>query len=140
VAITNRRLLAWGDGQVTFRWKDSQRGNRPRTMTLAAVEFPRRFLLRVLPRGFQRIRHDGLFANGVPQSKLPLCRRGKGQGSLHPPDVSAAGEASTPLPPRPPRSDACPLCHIGRMLVRETWFPQDTAEDLARPLLGCDTS
>jgi hypothetical protein len=45
VAITNRRLLACANGQVTFRWKDYHRGNRPRTMTLDAVEFLRRFLL-----------------------------------------------------------------------------------------------
>jgi hypothetical protein len=57
VAITNRRLLACDDGQVTFRWKDYQRGNRHRLMTLDAVEFMRRFLLHVLPRGFQRMRH-----------------------------------------------------------------------------------
>jgi hypothetical protein len=56
-AITNRRLLALPDGQVTFRWKDDQRGHRLRTMTLDAVEFLRRFLLHVLPKGLQRIRH-----------------------------------------------------------------------------------
>jgi len=39
VAITNRRLLACTDGQVTFRWKDYQRGNHQRLMTLDAVEF-----------------------------------------------------------------------------------------------------
>ena len=49
VAITNRRLLACEDGTVTFRWKDYQRGNRQRTLTLDAVEFLRRFLLHVLP-------------------------------------------------------------------------------------------
>jgi hypothetical protein len=54
VAITNRRLLACDDGQVTFRWKDYQRGNRQRLMTLDAVEFIRRFLLHVLPRGFMQ--------------------------------------------------------------------------------------
>src|SRR5712691_11187198 len=48
VAITNRRLLACANGQITFRWKDYQRGNRQQTMTLDAVEFLRRFLLHVL--------------------------------------------------------------------------------------------
>jgi hypothetical protein len=54
VAITNRRLLACENGQVTFRWKDYQRGNRQRLMTLDAAEFIRRFLLHVLPRGFMQ--------------------------------------------------------------------------------------
>jgi hypothetical protein len=49
---------------VTFKWKDYRiKGrDRLRTMTLAAAEFIRRFLLRVLPSGFHRIRHYGLIA------------------------------------------------------------------------------
>jgi hypothetical protein len=137
VAITNRRLLACRDGQVTFRWKDYQRGNRQRTMTLDAVEFLRRFLLHVLPRGFQRVRHYGLFANGVRPVKLPLCRRVLGEAVRCSPDVSAAGDAPTPVPPR---SDACPRCHVGRMLVQETWFPQRPALALSGLLRPCDTS
>jgi putative transposase len=140
VAITNRRLLALQDGQVTFRWKDYQRGNRQRTMTLDAVEFLRRFLLHVLPRGLQRIRHYGLFANGVRKSKLPLCRRVLAQVPGCATPVSSAHDAATPGPPLPPRSEVCPACHVGRMQAQETWFPQHTARDLSRPLLGCDTS
>jgi hypothetical protein len=140
IAITNRRLLACRDGQVTFRWKDYQRGNRQRIMTLDAVEFLRRFLLHVLPRGFQRMRHYGLLANGVRKIKLPLCRQLLGQAALSPPEatppVAPMVTASTPEPP----SDRCPACHVGRMLVQDTWFPQPTARDIARPLLVCDTS
>lgn len=57
IALTNGRLLACEKGQVTFRWNDSQRGNRQRTMRVDAVELLRRFLLPVLPRGFKRMRH-----------------------------------------------------------------------------------
>jgi hypothetical protein len=56
VALTHRRLLACAEGQGTFRWKDAQRGNRQRLMTLDAVACLRRFLLHGLPRGFQRMR------------------------------------------------------------------------------------
>jgi hypothetical protein len=140
VAITNRRLLACHDGQVTFRWKDYQRGNRQRIMTLEAVEFIRRFLLHVLPRGFKRMRHYGFFANGVRTVKLPLCRRVLGQVPLHPPDVSTTGEAAKPLAPLPPRSEACPACHVGRMHVQDIWFPKPPVRDSSRPLLVCDTS
>jgi hypothetical protein len=140
VAITNRRLLACADGQVTFRWKDYQRGNRQRTMTLDAVEFLRRFLLHVLPRGFKRMRHYGLFANGVRKGKLSLCRQLLGQAALSlseaNPPVDSTATASKPQPP----SDVCPACQVGRMQVQETWFPQRTARDVARPLLLCDTS
>jgi hypothetical protein len=140
IAITNRRLLALEQGQVTFRWKDYQHGNRQRTMTLDAVEFLRRFLLHVLPHGFQRTRHYGLFANGVRQVKLPLCRRVLGQASPHSPVITAASETATPGPSRPPRSDVCPICHVGQMQVQDTWFPQRTALDDSRRRLIFDTS
>jgi hypothetical protein len=138
VAITNRRLLACDEGKVTFRWKDYQRGNRQRTMTLDAVEFLRRFLLHVLPRGFKRIRHYGFFANGVRTMKLPLCRRVLGQVPGPPPDRHRAPQrvASSPQP----RTEVCPACHVGRMHVRETWFPQRPVLERTRPHPGWDTS
>lgn len=140
VAITNRRLLACADGQVTFRWKDSQRGNRQRTMTLDAVEFLRRFLLHVLPRGFTRIRYYGFFANGVRKVKLPLCRQVLGQASLPPHEVSPHVDLPATASKPQPLSEVCPACHVGRMQVQETWFPQRTALDVSRPMLVFDTS
>lgn len=74
VAISNHRLVALEDGQVTFRYKDYQRGHRLRTLTLDAVEFLRRLLLHVPPRGFHRLRHFGFLANRVRQQKLAQCR------------------------------------------------------------------
>jgi len=51
VAISNHRLLAMSDGQVTFLWKDYANANATREMTLDTTEFTRRFLLHSLPRG-----------------------------------------------------------------------------------------
>ena len=137
VAISNRRFLACEDGTEAFRWKDYQRGNRQRTLTLDAVEFAS-FPLPVLPRGFQRLRHYGFLANGLRQAKLPLCRWVLGHAGLPAEDVSPA-RASALAASRPRRSsDACPACHVGRMQGRETWFPQ--ARDVSRPLLVVDTS
>jgi hypothetical protein len=67
VAIANGRLLGMDSGRVSFRWKDHEHGQRQRSMTLAATEFIRRFLLHVLPKGFPRIRHYGLLANRSPK-------------------------------------------------------------------------
>ncbi len=66
VAIANSRLLTFDEHGVTFKWKDYRQHGRTRhkTLTLASDEFIRRFLLHVLPLGFHRIRHYGLFANG----------------------------------------------------------------------------
>jgi hypothetical protein len=64
VAIANRRLIAFDENGVTFSYKDYRADGRTRykVMTLATDEFIRRFLSHVLPRGFHRIRHYGLFA------------------------------------------------------------------------------
>lgn len=73
VAISNHRLVALADGNVTFRWRDSAHGNKKRLMTLPVDEFLRRFLLHLLPRGFVRIRNFGFLANRSRAKLLPLC-------------------------------------------------------------------
>jgi hypothetical protein len=75
VAISNHRLIALTNQNVTFRWRDSAHGNRKRRMTLPVDEFLRRFLLHLLPRGFVRIRHFGFLANRQRARLLPLCFR-----------------------------------------------------------------
>ena len=76
VAISNRRLVAMDEKGVSFRWKDYRAKGRTRhkTMTLAADEFMRRFLLHVIPTGFHRIRHYGLLANAGRQRNLTTAR------------------------------------------------------------------
>jgi predicted RNA-binding Zn-ribbon protein involved in translation (DUF1610 family) len=75
VAISNSRLVALSEGNVTFRWRDSAHGNKKRLMTLAVDEFLRRFLLHVLPPSFVRIRNFGFLANRNRTTLLPLCFR-----------------------------------------------------------------
>jgi hypothetical protein len=77
VAISNSRLIACDEHGVTFKWKNyrSKRPDRYKTMTLATDEFMRRFLIHVLPRGFHRIRHYGLFANHVRLKQVQRLRQ-----------------------------------------------------------------
>ena len=75
VAISNNRLLDIENGQVRFQWKDYRHGDQIKTMTLSADEFIRRFLLHVLPDGFQRIRYYGFLGNRYRREKLEQCRR-----------------------------------------------------------------
>src|SRR5205814_9436765 len=84
VAISNSRLIACDRTGVTFRWKDYRADGRDRqkVMTLATGEFIRRFLIHVLPQGFHRIRHYGLFASGTRADNIARPRRR--------PDVPAA--------------------------------------------------
>src|SRR5215210_4813904 len=76
VAISNRRLIAFDEVGVTFRYKDYRHHgtDRQQVMTLAADEFIRRFLLHVLPRGFHRIRHYGLLAGTTRTAGLARAR------------------------------------------------------------------
>jgi Putative transposase/Transposase zinc-binding domain len=73
VAISNHRLVALEQGNVTFRWRDSAHANKQRLLTLSVDEFLRRFLLHLLPRGFMRIRNFGFLANRRRARLLPLC-------------------------------------------------------------------
>ena len=76
VAISNRRLVAFDEQGVSFRWKDYRAKGKTcyKTMTLSAEEFMRRFLLHVLPSGFHRIRHYGLIANAGRRNNLARAR------------------------------------------------------------------
>ena len=77
VALSNERLLDVKDGQVTFQWKDYRVKGRQKSkvMTLESNEFIRRFLIHVLPRGFQRIRFFGSLSNRNRKVTLATCRR-----------------------------------------------------------------
>jgi len=77
VAIANSRLISHDERGVTFKWKDYRQKElyRHKTMTLETGEFIRRFLIHVLPSGFHRIRHYGLFANTVRRHNLTQVRQ-----------------------------------------------------------------
>src|SRR5262249_486889 len=76
VAISNQRLVAADDAGVAFPWKHYRPDgpDRWQTMTLHPHEFIRRFLMHVLPKGFHRIRHYGLFANGHRAENIARAR------------------------------------------------------------------
>ncbi len=112
VAISNRRLVSLNDGQVAFHYKDYRRGQRERVMRLEAVEFMRRFLLHVLPKGFVRIRHYGLLSNRSRKQKLRLCRRLL--GSVVEPESDTEPARSTEPASSP---DLCPACQQGQLLT-----------------------
>src|SRR5258705_6303201 len=120
VAISNNRLLDIAQGKVTFRYKDYRHGAQQKTMTLEAEEFIRRFLLHVLPDGFQRIRYYGFLANRYREQKLARCRELLGMPAPEP----TASKASMDYHDRYEELTGsslwqCPVCHQGRMLMIE---------------------
>src|SRR5262249_11108601 len=68
VAISNSRLLAVSPTAVTFRTRGAE------TVTLTPVEFLRRFVQHVLPDGFHKIRHYGLYASANAETRWPVAR------------------------------------------------------------------
>ncbi|MDD5095672.1 MAG: IS91 family transposase [Dehalococcoidia bacterium] len=80
IAISNNRILANRDGNVSFLWRDYADDNRQKTMMLKADEFIRRFLLHVLPERYVRIRHFGLLANRNRRDNITACRKIIGSG------------------------------------------------------------
>ena len=117
VAISNARLISFEDGLVRFRWKDRAQNGQPKEMTLNAVEFLRRFLLHVLPRGFMRIRHFGFLANRVRKQKLALVRDLLAEERPSAVD-GACPSISLSIDPDEPRR--CPRCDDGVLLIVET--------------------
>lgn len=118
IAISNERIVAYQNGQVSFHYRDRKHGGERKTMTLTGSEFVNRWLRHVVAKRFVRVRHFGILANGVKSQRLALART-----LLH-----------APIPPDPhPRSleswrDTylrlvgkdpllCPTCHIGHLAV-----------------------
>ncbi|MBV8706968.1 MAG: IS91 family transposase, partial [Acidobacteriaceae bacterium] len=130
VAISNGRILRFENGQVTFRWRDSAHGNKQKVMTLEAVEFMRRFLLHVLPRGFVKIRHFGYLANRERKHALRLC------STLLPPPPATAENQPGPLPIPALDQGKCPYCGRGRLVL----LARLSAAQLQARLPALDTS
>ena len=116
VAIANSRLVACDAETITFRWKDYRAKGRERhkTTTLAVPEFIRRFLIHVLPKGFHRIRHYGLFGNTRRADNIARIR-----------DLLRANAAQRHDDTKT-MSRRCPPIHVpaacaGRMIIIETF-------------------
>jgi hypothetical protein len=114
VAISNHRLVALKDGQVTFKWRDYRDDRKEKRMTLATSEFMRRFLLHILPPRFTKIRHYGLLASAGKKKRLAVCRKLTGV-KLKP--KSAAPLSVVELMQKLTGKDIslCPACGIGHL-------------------------
>jgi hypothetical protein len=109
------RLIAFDNKSVTFKWKDYRIEGRDRykTMTLATDEFIRRFLIHVLPTGFHRIRHYGLFANGSRADHIAQARK-----LLAVPTPKRKADQAADATEPTALSHPCPCCG-GRMIIIE---------------------
>lgn len=101
------RLVNINDATVAFRYKDYRQPEQQKVMQLTGLEFIRRYLLHVLPKGFMRIRHFGYLANRCRRKKLSQI---KTQCHCeHPRKVKENKEVSLHWP--------CPRCHTGELTL-----------------------
>ena len=129
VAISNARLLSFEAGRVCFRWKDRAENGRQKEMTVDAVEFIRRFLLHLLPKGFMRIRHFGFLANRIRKEKLALVRDLLSEQNSHANDVGTIASTASTKEDQPrhcPQCDHGVLHVVGTVLAGHTSF-QDSS-------------
>jgi hypothetical protein len=124
VAISNHRLIAFDGERVTFRWKDYAHDGQWRTMTLTAMEFLRRFVQHVLPRGFVRIRQWGYLANACRTARLARARA-----------LLACLPVSPASPDAPATVWTCPRCGASMIIGLPL-----TARQLIGAWAGYDTS
>jgi hypothetical protein len=131
VAISNNRLEALKDGQVSFAYKDYKHEQRHKVMTMSADEFLRRFLLHVLPDSFQRICHYGLLGNRHRAENLGRCRELLAMPVPMPTPEYDYRERWQQLTGHDPLQ--CPQCRNGKM-VRIAILP------VGSPVQKCDSS
>lgn len=112
VAISNNRILAMVNGQVTFKWRDYRDGGRWKVMTLAADEFIRRFLMHVLPSGLAKIRHYGLLSSRGKQKHLETCKLQTGTSLLKRERLPAEVLIQKLLGRKPSQCPKCGFCGL----------------------------
>jgi hypothetical protein len=141
VAVSNERIEAVEAGGVRLRVRDNERGGTT-TVRIDGVEFIRRFLCHVVPRGFKRVRHYGLLASAHKAKRLSQARAALGL----PQPSAAACEQAQAVNRRIEAAEAarCPHCKTGRWFtvvtlpkVNESVGPGDAAGTPLAARIGC---
>jgi hypothetical protein len=127
VALSNNRILAMADGQVTFRYQDGAT-RQTRTCTLPAETFIGRFLMHILPKGFVKVRSYGLFRVGGRQALTRL----RAQLILQQRKVAFLPPADERPEPEAQRVSRCPRC--GQELRLERVLPPQRAPPVPQPV------
>ena len=115
VAISNNRIISIDNGRVTFTYKDRQKDDQIKKMTLDANEFIRRFLLHVLPKGLMKIRYFGFLSHTNKKQDIALIRK------LIDPDATLPEKIKESISEMMLRLtgidiSCCPQCKKGKMI------------------------
>ncbi len=118
-AISNARILNMDQSHVTFRWKDRSI-SAWRVERVPGVEFLRRFLQHVLPRGFHKVRYYGLWNPSKREQSyrawvlLILTTPADSALSLRPVSLADALSGLTEPPDQPPEQ----VSDLGAAILR----------------------
>ncbi len=127
-AIGDSRIVAMDESEVTFRWKDRDDHNREKQSTIPGVEFVRRYLRHVLPRGLRSIRRYG-YCHPAAKNKRERVQLHTGMPLLIGPPP-----AESETKPHPWRCPCCggvmkPVAKLPRL-----WTPSPVTRSLRRRL------
>lgn len=122
IAIGNQRLVNYKNKIVSFKWRDYADNSQQKIMALNVDEFTRRYLLHVLPKGFQRLRHYGLLANRYKSINLKQARIALNQQQLKPEEKETCNELMLRLTGI--NITSCPRCHTGQLNIVISLLPQ----------------
>jgi hypothetical protein len=123
VAVSNERILSMDDETVTISVGGSKNKDKQKTVTMSGVEFIRRFLMHVLPKGFVKIRHYGLLANRNKKTKLELCRNLTGS-PVYIPKFKGLKTIEILSAIKGKDVTLCPCCSLGKMKIVKTLMPK----------------
>jgi hypothetical protein len=115
IAISNSRIVSEKDGKVIFKYRDRADENKVKQMELDALEFIRRYLLHVLPKGFVKIRYFGFLFRRTKNQKIDIIRNLMGQ---KPPEQERKKETVQEMMLRLTGKDItlCPKCQKGKLV------------------------
>lgn len=116
VAISNNRIVSIDNDKVSFTYRDREKNNEIRKMSLDAHEFIRRFLLHILPKGFVKIRYFGFLAHTNKKQAIVLLRKLINPDAVMPEKIK---ETIAEMMLRLTGNDirCCPQCKKGKMTI-----------------------
>ena len=129
IAFSNHRLIKIENDEVYFTYKDYKKNRKvKKVMKLHVVEFMRRFLMHILPRGFMRIRHYGILSNSRRKETIAIARSANKKLSKKYDPVKVVEEYKQEMTVL---TDRCPMCKEGKMTMVE----ENSADFLRAQLL-----
>jgi hypothetical protein len=120
IAISNSRIVNIANGRVWFKYKDYREEDaekQKKTMSLAGCQFIKRYLQHVLPQGFTKIRHYGIYSGSNRTEKMERCRELLSAAEIE--QITTRDLVQFLLETIEVDIETCPVCGLGRMVKKD---------------------